>query len=227
MQATCDGLWRRRVQIILVIKEVTASSGIRRGGSRAGDGPDAVAAADPILIDTKKNDMLGHRGFSLRSKAIDMAGRATRGVAAAFLIQTDKGTLMRTLLLLASPALMLAGCSDHDEKVEEKLERSAETSATVAGALPAALGLSEAQLIDAELVGKDGKELGDVAQVVRDADGKVDRLLVEVDGVGPDRYVHVPITGLAKIARGDDIDLQSPLTAAELAALPDVKPPAK
>lgn len=134
---------------------------------------------------------------------------------------------MRTALLLACTAVLLGACSDHDEKVEEKLERSAETSATVAGPLPAALGLSEAQLIDAELVGSDGKELGDVAQVVRDAGGKVDRLLVELDGIGPDRYVHVPITGLTKIARGDDIDLQSPMTKAELAALPEVKPPAK
>ena len=35
-----------------------------------------VAAADPILIDTKKNVMLGRGGFSFRSEAIDMAVRA-------------------------------------------------------------------------------------------------------------------------------------------------------
>ena len=35
-----------------------------------------VAAADPILIDTKKNVMLGRGGFSFRSEAIDMAIRA-------------------------------------------------------------------------------------------------------------------------------------------------------
>jgi hypothetical protein len=35
-----------------------------------------VAAADPILIDTKKNVMLGRGGFSFRSEAIDLAVRA-------------------------------------------------------------------------------------------------------------------------------------------------------
>lgn len=35
-----------------------------------------VAAADPILIDTRKNVMLGRGGFSFRSEAIDMAVRA-------------------------------------------------------------------------------------------------------------------------------------------------------
>lgn len=35
-----------------------------------------VAAADPILIDTKKNVMLGRGGFSFRNEAIDMAVRA-------------------------------------------------------------------------------------------------------------------------------------------------------
>ncbi len=35
-----------------------------------------IAAADPILIDTRKNVMLGRGGFSFRSEAIDMAVRA-------------------------------------------------------------------------------------------------------------------------------------------------------
>ena len=35
-----------------------------------------VAAADPVLIDTRKNVMLGRGGFSFRSEAIDMAVRA-------------------------------------------------------------------------------------------------------------------------------------------------------
>jgi len=35
-----------------------------------------IAAADPILIDTQKNVMLGRGGFSFRSEAIDMAVRA-------------------------------------------------------------------------------------------------------------------------------------------------------
>lgn len=131
---------------------------------------------------------------------------------------------MRNLLLLAGSAALLAGCSN--EAAEDKLERAAETSATVAGPLPAALGLSEAQLLDADLVGADGKDLGDVEQVLRGPDDKVDRLLVELDGGLKDRYVHVPITGLKTVVRGDDTDLETPLTKADLAALPEVKLPA-
>lgn len=132
---------------------------------------------------------------------------------------------MRPLLILGCSAALLSACADKNEAAEEKLERSAETSATVAGALPAALGLSEAQLLDAELIGPDGKELGDVEQVLRDADNKVDRLLVEIEGIGPDHYVHVPITGLKTVTRGDDTDLETSMTSADLANLPEVKLP--
>ena len=133
---------------------------------------------------------------------------------------------MRSLVILAFPAVLLSACTDSKETAEDKLERAAETGATVAGPLPAALGLSEAQLLDADLAGPDGKELGEVAQVVRDRDDKVDRLLVELDGIGPDRYVHVPVTGLKKTVRGDDIDLVTTMTKADLEALPEVKLPA-
>ena len=37
---------------------------------------DGVAAADPILIDTKKNVMLGRGGFSFKTEAMDLAFRA-------------------------------------------------------------------------------------------------------------------------------------------------------
>lgn len=128
--------------------------------------------------------------------------------------------------LLAGTAFLLAACSDANEVAEEKLERSAETSAAVAGAVPAALGLTEAQLLDADLVGPDGKELGDIAKVVRGADNKVERLLVEIDGTNPDRYVHVPITGLKTMVRGDDTDLQTTMNKMDLMSLPEIKLPA-
>lgn len=134
---------------------------------------------------------------------------------------------MRMISILALPALLLTACADKNEAAEEKLERSAETSATVAGPVPAALGLTEAQLLDAEIVGANGKELGDVAKVVRGPDNKVERLLVKIDGIGPDRYVHVPVTGLKTVVRGDDTDLQTSMSKADLEALPEVKlPPA-
>lgn len=133
---------------------------------------------------------------------------------------------MRSLFLFTSVALLVSACSDANEKAEDKMERAAETSATVAGPMPAALGLSEAQLLDADIVDAQGNELGDVTQVLRDADGKVERLLVELDGIGPDRYVHVPVTGRKTVVRGDDSDLQTSMTKSDLEALPEVKLPA-
>jgi len=129
---------------------------------------------------------------------------------------------MRALILIAAPLGLLAACSDKNEAAEEKLEKAAETSATVAGPVPAALGLSEAQLLDADLVDANGKELGEVAQVLRDSDQKVDRLLVELEGPG-DRYVHVPILGLKPVVKGSNTDLQTTMTKAALDALPEVK----
>lgn len=133
---------------------------------------------------------------------------------------------MRHFILLIASSALLAACSDPNEAAEDKLEKSAETSATVAGAVPAALGLSEAQLLDADLVAADGTDLGDVAKVLRGPDGKVDRLLVEIEGTNPDRYVHVPILGLKTRVQGGDTDLESTMTRAELAALPAVALPA-
>lgn len=132
---------------------------------------------------------------------------------------------MRTFFLAAGTAALLAGCTDTNEAAEDKLERAAETGATVAGPLPAALGLSEAQLLDADIVGADGKELGDVAQVLRDPDNKVDRLLVEIENIRADRYVHVPVTGLKAVVRGSDTDLETTMTKADLLGLPEVKLP--
>src|SRR3546814_16713605 len=77
-----------------------------------------------------------------------------------------------------------------------------------------------------DLCSSDLKELGDVAQVLRDADDKVDRLLVEIDGIGPDRYVHVPVQGLKPVVRGTDTDLEARMTKAALMALPEVQLPA-
>lgn len=132
---------------------------------------------------------------------------------------------MRALILIAAPFGLLVACSDANEAAEEKLEKAAETSATVAGPVPAALGLSEAQLLDADLVDVDGKELGEVARVLRDSDQKVDRLLVELEGPG-DRYVHVPILGLKPVVEGGETDLQTTMTKTRLDALPEVKLPA-
>lgn len=79
---------------------------------------------------------------------------------------------MRALFLLAAASALLAGCSNADEAAEDRLEKAAETSATLAGPVAAAFGLSEAQLLDADIVAPDGRDLGDVAQILRAPDGR-------------------------------------------------------
>jgi len=133
---------------------------------------------------------------------------------------------MRNLFLPLVPLALVAACTDKNDAAADKMERTAEKSAIAAGPAPVALGLSEAQLLDAELIGGDGTELGDVAAVVRDAGGTVDRLLVEIEDSHPDRFVHVPVAGLKTLVRGDDTDLSTTMTKAELAALPEVRLPA-
>ena len=89
------------------------------------------------------------------------------------------------------------------------------------GSAVAALGLTEAQLIEADLVTADGTDLGDVEQVRRGADGMVEGLLVSIEDSDPDRYVVVPLAGLTTRLRGGDTDLQTTMIAQDLAALPD------
>jgi uncharacterized protein involved in outer membrane biogenesis len=52
---------------------------------------DGIAAADPILIDTRKNVILGHGGFSFRSEAIDMSIRADAKTFSLFSGQSPVG----------------------------------------------------------------------------------------------------------------------------------------
>jgi hypothetical protein len=130
------------------------------------------------------------------------------------------------LLAALGSVALLSACNDRDDAAEDKLERDASASAAAAGPAEAALGLNEAQLLEADLVGADGTELGDVAQVVRDASGKVDRLLVEIEDSNPDRFVHVPVAGLKTIVRGTDTDLSTTMTKQQLIALPEVRLPA-
>lgn len=124
-------------------------------------------------------------------------------------------------------ALALAACDSEAEQraelTEDRIEQQAEQSAATAGDQIAALGLTERQLLDAELVAPDGTELGDVEQVRRDATGAVTGLLVEIEDSEPDRYVEVPLDGLRVTEGGvlSDANLQTEMTAQELAAMPD------
>ena len=132
---------------------------------------------------------------------------------------------MRLSIIAALPLLAcaLAACESEAERqadaTEDRIEQQADSSAAAAGDTVAALGLTERQLLDAELVAADGTELGDVEQVRRGAGDAVDGLLVEIEDSDPDRYVVVSLTGLT--ASGED--LQTTMTAQDLAGLPDAQ----
>lgn len=132
--------------------------------------------------------------------------------------------MRRFCLALLAPALLLSACErSKEEAAEERVERAAEASAAASGPAIVALGLTEAQLIQADLIGPGNVELGDVTSLSRGADGQVDRLLIEIEDSNPDRFVYVPITGLTVISRGDDRDLSTTMTREALAALPDAQ----
>lgn len=129
--------------------------------------------------------------------------------------------------LIPFVALSLVACESQAEqeadRAEDAMEAQAEQSAMASGTEQVALGMTEAQLIDADLVAADGTDLGDVEQVRRDASGAVTGLLVELDDTDPDRWVVVPMDGLTTRPDGSDMDVQTSMTAADLAALPDAQ----
>lgn len=129
--------------------------------------------------------------------------------------------MKRTLVVATCAAILLAGCNND---TGTPAEQTAQTP-TATGALPTpatvALGLTEAQLLDADLYTTDGTDLGEVASLLRGPEGRVDRLLIEVENSDPDRHVEISAQGLTVLKRGDDTDLVTTMTAAQFAALPD------
>ncbi len=110
---------------------------------------------------------------------------------------------------------------------EDRIEQQAEQSAADTDDQIAALGLTERQLLNADLIAADGTELGDVEQVRRDANGAETGLLIEIEDSEPDRYVEVPLNGLS-ITGGstmNDANLQSGMSSQDLAAMPDAAVP--
>ena len=70
---------------------------------------DGVAAADPILIDTKKNVMLGRGGFSFRNESLDIAFRADGKTFSLFSGQSPvgiNGYFAKPGISVISPELM-------------------------------------------------------------------------------------------------------------------------
>ena len=120
-------------------------------------------------------------------------------------------------------ALLLSACNDQEDQVEDRIEEQAEQSAQDSGDTPVALGLTERQLLDAEILAADGTELGDVEAVTKDADGNATDLLIEVEDSDPDRYVTIPIEGLTVTTRDNDTDLSSEMTMEDIGSLPDAQ----
>lgn len=135
---------------------------------------------------------------------------------------------MRKTAFAALPlsVLLLAACGESAEereadRMEDRIETQADADMTAAGTGEVALGMTEAQLLDADLVDADGTDLGDVELVSRDAANTVTGLVIELSDTDPDRYVEIPMDGLTTRMDGDDTDVQTAMTAQDLTALPD------
>lgn len=135
--------------------------------------------------------------------------------------------MMKSLFAAASAAALLAACSQPPAKPDKTPEASpdAASAPTMAGAPAAgagvmALGLTVAQLEDADIITPAGVDLGDVQRVDVDASGAVTGLIIEPAGEGGPRWVRIPLDGLTTRKEGDDYDLVSTMTLAQLKALP-------
>ncbi|MGH7019135.1 MAG: hypothetical protein ACREEY_04615 [Brevundimonas sp.] len=131
----------------------------------------------------------------------------------------------RSLIAFASLAALVAACSEQKKDPAPAAEPAA-TAPTPAAATagltrdePVALGLTVAQLEDADLLAVNGSDLGDVERVDVDSAGKVTGLIVAPTGPG-ERWVRLPLTGLTVKADGDDHDVVTTLTWEEVKALP-------
>lgn len=138
--------------------------------------------------------------------------------------------MKRTFISAATLSLALTVCNNADSNATPADTSMTQTTPVPETMPPAAggvvaLGMTEAQLTDADLLDGAGKDLGDVEGLVRDAAGQVTHLIVEIDNTTPDRYVQIPITGLRLVERGNDRDIGSTLTRDQLMALPEVPNP--
>lgn len=135
--------------------------------------------------------------------------------------------MMKTVFAAASAAALLAACSQPPAKPDRTPEASpdAASAPTMAGAPAAApgamaLGLTVAQLEDADLITPAGVDLGDVQRVDVDASGAVTGLIIEPAGEGGPHWVRIPLDGLTPRKEGEAYDLVSTMTLAQLKALP-------
>ncbi len=134
---------------------------------------------------------------------------------------------MTTRLLTAAAAVALLGmaaCSDRDDNVvqaPEGMTPTEQTAEAVPGDVAAnvtALGMNRDELEDADLVSAEGADLGDVEAIIIDDAGAVTGFAIDLEG--SDRDVVIALDQVTALDRDGDKDLQTALTAQELAALP-------
>ena len=130
--------------------------------------------------------------------------------------------MLRRYLSFAMLPLFAAACGSAEDVPNPAATAATAGTPTVAAG---ALGLTEAQLRDADLIDAAGMELGDVEDLVRGGDGAITGVLIEIEDSNPDRFVQLPIEGLEAVKRGDDWDLRSDTTREGLMALPEVSRP--
>ena len=131
------------------------------------------------------------------------------------------------LSAVAAVALLgAAACDNRDNDVVQAPDPATATQQTTrpvsdaAAAQVAALGMNRAELEDADLLSAERTDLGDVEAIIVDADNNVTGFAIELEGPG-DRYVVIPLDQVTAIEIDGDKDLQTALTAEQLAALPD------
>ncbi len=136
---------------------------------------------------------------------------------------------MNRLFLLPALSLSLLGaaaCSSPEPDAVEAAPNAeptpvSETAArTAATTVALALGLTRADLEDADLVSPapDFTDLGDVETLVLDPAGQVTGLVIDLEGI--DKDVVVPIDGLTSVRRENEVDLTTTMTQPQLQALP-------
>ena len=140
--------------------------------------------------------------------------------------------MLRSLLLVSVAGLAMAACSDREDDVVQQAAPGAapqpvsETRADVAQTTAAlAFGMTREQLEDADLIGTDGTDLGDVETLVLDPAGALTHVVVELNGPGSPE-VQVPVAQVRGLARNNNAekDLTTDLTVPQLQALPAWKP---
>ncbi len=135
--------------------------------------------------------------------------------------------MTRQFLAASALAFMcVAGCDSRNDDVVQApatgaapvavSDVQAQTAQTTAAL---AFGMTRDELEDADVRAADNTDLGDVEALVLNAAGELESIVVELEGPG-DREVLVPIGRFTALQQGDDKDLATTLSAAELAALP-------